>query len=199
MRRGREALGGLLLRRKLGRSASPLFTGSRITIRHGRYISLGRACYLGDDVILDALGQEGIAFGDRVSVGRGSTLVVSGVVSRLGVGIRVGSRVGINEYCHIGGQGGVEIGDDVIFGPGVRVFSEDHRFDNPDIPIRDQGERRDRVSIGAGSWIGAGAIITSGVTIGAGVVVAGGSVVTKDVDPKRIVAGVPARVVRELS
>lgn len=137
LRRAREALRGLFARRKFRHPRGPLFVGRRVTIRHGRHVTLGRSCILGDDVVLDALGQSGIMLGDRVSIGRGSTLTVSGIVARPGVGIRIGSRVGINEYCHIGGQGGVEIGDDVIFGPGVRVFSEDHRFDDPDVPIRD--------------------------------------------------------------
>ena len=197
LRRSREVLRGLFVRQRFRRSRGPLFVGRRVTIRHGRHMTLGRSCVLGDDVILDALGQSGISLGDRVSIGRGSTLSVSGVVARPGVGIRIGSRVGINEYCHIGGQGGVEIGDDVIFGPGVRVFSEDHQIDDPELPIRDQGERRRPVSIGAGTWVGAGAIITAGVSIGAGAVVAAGSVVTRDVDPRQVVAGVPARVLRE--
>jgi acetyltransferase-like isoleucine patch superfamily enzyme len=197
VRRASESLRGLLMRRKLRRSTGPLFAGKRVTIRHGRQVAIGRSCVFGDDVILDALGRSGISLGDRVSIGRGSTLTVSGVVARPGAGIKIGSRVGINEYCHIGGQGGVEIGDDVIFGPGVRVFSEDHQFDDPDLPIRDQGERRRPVSIGEGSWVGAGAIITAGVTIGAGAVVAAGSVVTRDVEAKQVVAGVPARLLRE--
>jgi acetyltransferase-like isoleucine patch superfamily enzyme len=54
------------------------------------------------------------------------------------------------------------------------------------------------ITIGNGAWIGARAIILRGVTIGEGAIVGMGSVVTKDVAPNTIVAGNPARVVREL-
>jgi len=195
-RRGSEAVRGAIARHKFARADSPIFVGRRVTIRHGRHVVVGRSCVLGDDVLLDAFGGAGIRLGDRVSIGRGSTLIVSGVVSRPGVGIRIGSRVGITEYCHIGGQGGVTIEDDVIIGPGARIFSENHRFDDVHMPIRDQGEQRQSVSIGAGSWVGAGAIIVSGVTIGPGAVIAAGSVVTRDVEAGHVVAGVPARSLR---
>ncbi|WP_128774212.1 DapH/DapD/GlmU-related protein [Actinomyces oricola] len=53
------------------------------------------------------------------------------------------------------------------------------------------------VSVGRGVWIGAGASIMPGVTVGDDAVIAGGAVVTKDVPAHAVVAGVPARVIRE--
>ena len=99
----------------------------------------------------------------------------------------------------LGGQGGIVIGTDVIMGPGVRIFSENHRTDAMDRPIRAQGVTRATVRIDDDCWIGAGATILAGVTIGTGSVVAAGAVVTHDVPPWSVVAGVPARVVRSRS
>lgn len=53
------------------------------------------------------------------------------------------------------------------------------------------------ISIGNNVWIGANSVILKGVTIGDGVVVAAGSIVTKDVPPKCLVGGVPAKIIRE--
>ena len=54
------------------------------------------------------------------------------------------------------------------------------------------------IVIGDKVWIGANATVLPGVTIGKGAIVAAGAVVTRDVPPNTIVAGVPARVVREI-
>jgi acetyltransferase-like isoleucine patch superfamily enzyme len=130
-----------------------------------------------------------------VTIGRGSTIACTGVLARPGEGISIGDRVGISEYAHLGGQGGIEIGNDVIFGPGVHVFSENHRFSETSRPIRDQGEERAAVVIEDDCWIGAGATILAGVRIGTGSVVGSRAVVIADVPPRSVVVGVPARLV----
>ena len=89
------------------------------------------------------------------------------------------------------------IGNDVIFGPGVYLFSENHNFDNPDLPVSSQGETRKGVMIDDGVWIGTRAVILDGVKIGRNSIVAAGSVVNKDVPPYAIVAGVPAKIIKE--
>lgn len=196
-RRAAEAARGRLLQRHLGRSAGLVFAGRRIVIRSGRQITTGRTLVIGDDVVLDALSRDGITIGDNVSIGRGATITCAGVVARPGIGIRLGDRTAISEYCHLGGQGGIDIGNDVLFGPGVRIFSENHEFDDRDVLIRLQGERRAAVAISHDCWIGAGATILSGVTIGSGSVIGAGSVVTRDVPANSVAVGNPARVTRE--
>lgn len=76
-----------------------MFAGRRIVVRSGRYIKVGRTILIGDDVVLDALSSEGITLGDNVSIGRGATLMCCGVLARPGVGIRIGDRTGVSEYC----------------------------------------------------------------------------------------------------
>ena len=194
LRRGMEIYRGLWLGRGLRRARPPLFAGRRISVRSGSRIVLGRADIIGDDVVLDGMSERGIRVGDNVTIGRGSTLTCAGVLARPGLGIEIGDRTGIGEYAHIGGQGGVRIGSDVICGPAVRIFSENHRFSRLDQVIRKQGEDRSEVVIGDDCWIGSNVTILAGVHIGSGAVIAAGAVVTRDVGPRCVVAGVPARV-----
>lgn len=59
--------------------------------------------------------------------------------------------------------------------------------------------RADSISVGDNVWVGANAIVLPGIKIGEGAVIAAGSVVTKNVDPFTVVAGIPAKAVRQLS
>ncbi len=86
----------------------------------------------------------------------------------------------------------ITIGDYVVFGHDVALYTSDHDPDDPAFTRRNAP-----ITIGSRAFIGSRAIILPGVTIGEGAVVAAGSVVTRDVDPFTIVAGNPARYVRD--
>lgn len=77
------------------------------------------------------------------------------------------------------------------------LTDQNHGYANPDIPIGRQLPVNKAVSIGAGTWLGAGAIVLPGARIGRNVVIAAGSVVRGDVPDRCVVAGVPAKIVRE--
>lgn len=195
-RRGLQFGRGLIRRITLHRVEGAFFLGHGAKIRHGSLFQCGRSVVIEDDALLDALGTLGIKFGNRVTIGRGTTMVCTGVIKHLGHGVELGNNVGINAGCYIGGQGGVSIGNDVIMGPGVKIFSENHNFADTNVAIRLQGESRSPVRIEENCWIGANAMILAGVSLGAGCVVAAGSVVTKSAPGNTILAGVPARVLR---
>lgn len=91
------------------------------------------------------------------------------------------------------------IEDDVMLGSGVHIYVHNHRFDNPQKPIIDQGYYPSRpVVLKQGAWIGANAIILPGVTIGKNAVIGAGSVVTKSVPDGVVAAGNPAKIIREV-
>lgn len=113
--------------------------------------------------------------------------------------LSLGDRVSIHPMCYIDATGGVVIGDDVSIAHSVTVMSTEHRFDDPTLPIRDQGVDLLPVTIESDVWIGAGARVLAGVRVGRGSVVAAGAVVTKDVPAHAVVGGVPARVLKERS
>jgi len=113
--------------------------------------------------------------------------------------LRVGDRCVIGRGSHIVAHQSIVIGDDVYTGPYVYITDQNHGYADPDIPIGRQWPSNTAVSIGPGSWLGAGAIVLPGACIGRNVVVAAGSVVRGQVPDRCVVAGVPARVVREYS
>jgi acetyltransferase-like isoleucine patch superfamily enzyme len=103
----------------------------------------------------------------------------------------------IGRGSHIVAHQEITIGDDVWTGPYVYITDQNHGYEDLDTPIGRQFPVNSPVSIGAGSWLGAGAIVLPGARIGRNVVVAAGSVVRGDVPDHCVVAGVPAKVVRE--
>ena len=111
--------------------------------------------------------------------------------------LRIGDRCVIGRGSHIVAHHSIVIGDDVYTGPYVYITDQNHSYADPNLPIGRQWPVNDAVSIGAGSWLGAGAIILPGARIGRNVVVAAGSVVRGEVPDRCVVAGVPARIVRE--
>jgi acetyltransferase-like isoleucine patch superfamily enzyme len=113
--------------------------------------------------------------------------------------LRVGDRCVIGRGSHIVAHQSIVIGDDVFTGPYVYITDQNHGYADPEIPIGRQWPSNIAVSIGPGTWLGAGAIVLPGACIGRNVVVAAGSVVRGQVPDRCVVAGVPARVVREYS
>lgn len=112
-----------------------------------------------------------------------------------GVGIVIGDNSGLGINCCV--RGPLEIGNNVMMGPDVRILTENHRSDRIDIPMCTQGfEPKEKVNIGNDVWIGTRVIILPGVNIGNGVIIGAGAVVTKDVPDYAVVGGVPARVIR---
>ncbi|KAJ2856743.1 hypothetical protein GGI22_003721 [Coemansia erecta] len=90
----------------------------------------------------------------------------------------------------------VDIGDNVMFGPGVHIYTAEHHTD-PKLRLGGPDFARP-IRIGNNVWIGGSAVILPGVTIGDNVTVGAGSVVTKDVPDNVVVAGNPARILRHV-
>ena len=104
------------------------------------------------------------------------------------------TRVGLHNTI----IGPVIIGSHVNLAQGITVTALNHNFENPDKRIDEQGVSTKPVTIGNDIWIGANAVILPGVTIGEHSVVAAGAVVTKDVPPHSLVAGVPAKIIKQI-
>lgn len=94
--------------------------------------------------------------------------------------------------------GPVTIGCHVNLAQGITVTALNHNFEASDKRIDEQGISTTPVTIEDDIWIGANAVILPGVTIGNHSVVAAGAVVTKNVPPHSLVAGVPAKIIKQI-
>ena len=113
-----------------------------------------------------------------------------------GYNIVVGRNLFMNYNCVMLDCAPIVIGDDVKFGPAVQIYAAHHPLD---AAARREGlESASPVSIGDNVWVGGAAVICPGVTVGDNAVIGAGSVVTRDVPAGAVVAGNPARVLREV-
>ncbi len=109
--------------------------------------------------------------------------------------LKIGNRSGVGIRSEMTGD--ITIGNNVMMGPDVIIYTANHKYDRIDIPMMDQGSTEEKpVIIEDDVWIGRRAIILGGVTVGKGSIVGAGAVVTKDVPPYAVVGGVPAKVIK---
>lgn len=114
-----------------------------------------------------------------------------------GYNIHLGENFYANHNCIILDGAPVTIGDNVLFAPNVAVYTAGHPIH---YELRNEGiEYARAVTIKDNVWVGGNVVINPGVTIGKNVVIASGSVVTKDIPDNVLVAGNPARVLREIT
>lgn len=115
--------------------------------------------------------------------------------ARFSKSMKIGDNSGIGINCVL--QGDVSIGNNVMMGPEVWIYTRNHEHARTDIPMRDQGfEAEKPVVIMNDVWIGSRVTILPGVKIGNGVIIGTGAVVTKDIPDYTIAAGNPAKVVK---
>ena len=104
----------------------------------------------------------------------------------------MGKNIFINNNLKCVARGGITIEDGVMIAPGVTILTVNHDLKDHYvlIPIP--------VTIKKNAWIGANVTICPGVEIGEGAVIGAGAVVTKDVEPYTVVAGVPAKFIKNI-
>ena len=113
-----------------------------------------------------------------------------------GYSTHIGAHSYLNFHCAVIDNGGVYIGNHVMIGPYVQIYTAAHPLQ---VEERNQGwETAKAIRIEDNVWIGGAAILLPGVTVGKNAVVGSGSVVTRSVPENVVVAGNPARVIREI-
>jgi len=173
------------------RKALAYLRGWLTSLRHfSRFSRPTWVCQVGRVTVVRDRGT--ITVGERVWLWPEVKLDASAVAPAGEAALVIGDRVSIGDRTQI------HCGERVTIGAGTLISWDcvimDRDYHNPD----GGAERTAPVVIGKDVWIGCRAIILKGVTIGDGAVVGAGSVVTRDVPPCTLVAGNPARVVRQL-
>lgn len=141
-----------------------------VLVFHPENVALGRNVYVGHQAILKGYHRNLLAIGDESWIG---------------------------QQCFLHSAGGLAIGRRVGVGPGVRILTSAHREAGRDVPILFSPLELAPVSVEDDADLGVGATLLPGVTVGRGAQVGAGAVVTEDVPPYTVVAGVPARRLRE--
>src|SRR5215510_8760953 len=165
--------------------------------RLSRRLRIDRHAARGGFFVREPLEGEGLEALDegRLRIGEG-TLLEPGCWLTLAPGARIeiGEDCFLNRNTMLAALERIEIGDHVMLANGCFIGDSAHRFDDPDVPITQQGfTSKGPVRIGSNCWFGVNCVVTSGVTIGERCVVGANSVVTKDMPAGTIAAGVPAK------
>ncbi|HJL20553.1 MAG TPA: acyltransferase [Sandaracinaceae bacterium LLY-WYZ-13_1] len=135
---------------------------------------------------------------DRVWIGRDVYVGHRAILKGHHAGeMRIGDGTWIGQQCFLHAAGNLTFGANVGVGPGVRILTSAHREAGRDVPILHAPIERSPVMVEDDADLGVGAVILPGVTVGRGAQVGAGAVVTRDVPPYAVVAGNPARVLRE--
>lgn len=149
------------------------------------------------------VGPKFIEVGDNVSCEHGVRLeaIHDHLGSTFQPSFKIGNRVSINHYSHIGCSHSIHIGDDVLIA--ARVFITDHyhgSITHASIVEHPPSTRKlhspGPVVIEDGVWLGEGVCVLPGVRIGSRSIIGANAVVTKDIPPFSVAAGVPARIIK---
>jgi acetyltransferase-like isoleucine patch superfamily enzyme len=188
------AIRGLLHAGRLGRVRFPFFLGRGTDISYGRYIRVGRMCFIGRNFTILALSRTGVHLGDRVTLRENGWIQCASHPSNPGEGLSIGSHTYIGPSVILGVGGQINIGQDCQIGARVTMIAENHARDDHGTASATDVVRQG-ILIGDKCWIGHGVTILDGVELGRGCVVGAGSVVTKSFPAGSTIVGVPARLI----
>jgi acetyltransferase-like isoleucine patch superfamily enzyme len=160
---------GTFQREEFERIGSNVIIEEGVRVFHPEHIEIGNNVYIGHDTILKGYYKNKMT---------------------------IGSHTWIGQRCFLHSAGGIHIGEAVGIGPGVCILTSVHT-EELGKPILYNDLKLSEVIIEDGCDIGINAIILPGITIGEGSIIGAGSIVTKDVKSYRIVAGNPAKLLRE--
>ena len=132
----------------------------------------------------------------RFSLGQKSVIESYSCINNAVGDVVIGDHTRIGLHNTIIGP--VTIGSHVNLAQGITVTALNHNFEAPERRIDEQGVSTQQVTIGDDIWIGANAVVLPGVTVGNHCVIAAGAVVTKDVPSHSLVAGVPAKIIKQI-
>lgn len=181
---------------------------SRLTIGDKGYleresnirINRNSSLNIGDDFHLGQFSRVYIhndwKFGNQVKIGTNCSIFAREQDLMGKLNIANGTHIG--DFSIIDVCDNVTIGNEVAIGPNCTLYTHDHDYKNHNLAAWKGAIISSPIEIDDGAWIGSGVTILPGIKIGRGAVIAAGSIVTKDVDPKTLVGGIPAKVIKTI-
>jgi acetyltransferase-like isoleucine patch superfamily enzyme len=156
-----------------------------------------RLGHCGENVFFDK-GVDIFRFPQHVKIADGAMIKAGARICACNKDARVtiGKNTTFGYHSHLFASSTIEIGDNCLIAPFVYIVDTDHGIKRDQL-INTQPNVSKPIKIGNDVWIGTGAKILSGVTIGEGAVIAAGALVKDDVEPYKIVGGIPAKVISE--
>lgn len=190
---------GCFKRLGLAKVSGLFFVSKGAKINHKSHIYCGKNVKFEADSEIHGLSTHGLYFGNNVTIGRFTSIRPSSYygVGNIGYGLEMGDNSSIGPYGFIGCSGRIKIGKNVMIGPRVSLFAENHNFKDKDVSTKSQGVNNQGIIIEDDCWIGSGVIILDGVTIGHGSVIGGGALIARDVPANSVVYDKRERVIRE--
>ena len=185
-------LRALLLPRLLRRCGRRPAIGRGVVFRIPHQMEFGDGVLIDDFAAVDIRGESStIVVGDRVSIGRFSTVAAKGGSIELQSGVNIGS------YCRIATNSRVVIGESALIGAYCYVGPGNHTEGEGGKPLIEQPmDIRGGVEIGCHAWLGTGVTVLDGVRIGRHAIIGAHSLVTSDVPDWGVAVGTPAKVIK---
>ncbi|HCW53830.1 MAG TPA: acyltransferase [Clostridium sp.] len=131
-----------------------------------------------------------VEFGKRIGLLKGFNVVVEQRGKLI-----IGNDVFFNNYCSVNCLSSITIGNGCIFGEGVKLYDHNHEYKDKDVPIKQQGFKKGKISIGENCWIGSNVIILNNVNIGDNVVIGANCLIYKSIPSNSIVKNNSGRLI----
>ena len=148
---------------------------------------------------IQSIGLDCITLGSGSRISRNTRLLAlkSYGIQQFNPQISIGNNVSVGFGCTLSCVNRLDVGDDVTIGDNVYIADSQHDYSNPVLGVLNQPLLVGKISIGKGAWIGYGAFVSGDVSVGEHSVIGANSVVTRPVAAYTVVAGVPARPVKQ--
>lgn len=134
--------------------------------------------------------------GGLIRIGRNCEIYYGSIFLTYGGAIEIGDNSSVNQYCILHGHGGLRIGNGVRIASHTVIIPANHNYRRLNVPIYQQGETCEGITIEDDVWIGSNCTILDGLKIASGCVIGAGAVVSKSTEPFGVYVGVPAKLVK---
>jgi acetyltransferase-like isoleucine patch superfamily enzyme len=134
---------------------------------------------------------------NRFNIGHSSTIEDFCTINNVSGNVLIGNRTRIGFGSVVIGP--VHIGDDVKLAQNVVITALNHNYEDVERPILEQGLYTKQIYIGDETCLGANSVVLPGIFIGKHCIVAAGSIVTKNIPSYSVVAGNPARIIKQFN